>query len=210
MARYTPEMLASLKRAYEDSDEPMHSVADRHEIGITTLQKLALRGGWAKRSQRMRDRPASALVFEESEPPIAPPPPAGQATAAEDGSDEIAETAESSASELPAEVTPTLSPAARLEALIVKQIAAEEARADLSAQRRMRGGADRSARTLVILAQALTVVQKLRAEEPPVVDPNDIPRDIDEFRNALSARIEAFVAAHAPGVDRPIEQSEEP
>lgn len=194
MARYTPEMLASLKRAYEDTDEPMRLVADRHAIGITTLQTMATRGGWAKRSQRMRDCPASALVFEESERPLAPsPPPAGQAIDAEDGSDDLAA---SSAPEASTENEPLLSPAARLEALIVKQIAAEEAHADLYALRRMRGGADRYARTLVILGQALAMVQKLRAEEQAAEEEEyEEPRDIDEFREALAKRIEAFVAS---------------
>ena len=190
MARYTPELLASLKQAYEDTDEPMQSIADRHEIGITTLQTLVRRGGWAKRSQRLRERPASAVLYEESERPIATlPPPAEHAIDAEDepGEDAGEDIAATCAPEASAEGGPPPSPAARLEALIVRQIAAEEAvRADLDAVRRMRGGADRCARTLVILGQALAVVQKLRAEEPPALDPDDMPRDIDEFREALA------------------------
>lgn len=192
MARYTPEMLASLKHAYEDTDEPMRLIADRHAIGITTLQTLATRGGWAKRSQRMRDCPASALLFEESERPLAPSPtPAGQTNNAEGGSDETA----ASAPEAPAEAQPLLSPAARLEALIVKQIAAEEAHAASDTLRRMRGGADRRARTLVILGQALTVVQKLRAEEKPAEDDDPVPHDVDEYRLELARRIRAFIEA---------------
>ena len=200
MARYTPELLASLRDAYENTDEPMRLIADRHEIGITTLQTLATRGGWAKRSQRMRDNPAPAVLFEESERPVATlPPPAAHAVGAEEASEELAA---SCAPEASAESGPPPSPAARLEALIVRQIAAEEAaRADLDAVRRLRGGADRCARTLVILGQALAVVQKLRAEEPPAPDPEGPPRDIDEFREALAQRIEAFVAAHANNVD---------
>ncbi|HVZ52859.1 MAG TPA: hypothetical protein VG986_12885 [Pseudolabrys sp.] len=46
------------------------------------------------------------------------------------------------------------------------------------------------------------MVQKLRAEEPPVVDPDDIPRDIDTFRHALAARIEAFCDAHSNPAER--------
>jgi hypothetical protein len=195
MARYTPEMLASLKRAYEDTDEPMRLIADRHEIGITTLQTLATREGWAKRSQRMRDRPASALVFEQSEPPLAPSPPlplppAGQAVNAGSGSDEIAA---APLPEAPAEAQPPRSPAARLEALILKRIAAEEARADSYMLRH--GAADRCARTLVILGQALTVVQKLRAAEPSAEDDDPVPSDVDEYRLELARRIRAFVEA---------------
>lgn len=205
MAQYTPELLASLKHAYEDTDEPMQLIADRHEIGITTLQTLVRRGGWAKPSQRLRDRPPSAVLFEESERPIASlPPPAEHAIEAEDASqneDAGDDIAASCTPETSADGAPPLSPAARLEALIVRQIADEEA-ADLATLRRMRGGADRCARTLVILGQALTVVQKLRAEEPPVLDPDDIPRDIETFREALAKRIEDFVAQHTDPAER--------
>ena len=208
MARYTPEFLASVRHAYEDTDEPMRAIATRHEIGITTLQTLVENQGWAKRSQRTRDRAASAVLFEQGEKLMATlPPRTGQNIDAEYG------TRGPAASAAPQAATggePPPSPAARLEALVLKEIAAEEAaRADLDALPRMRGEAERCARTLVILGQALQMVQKLRAEEKTVPAQAELPRDIDEFREALARRIEAFVAAHGHEEDEPPEESED-
>ena len=49
----------------------------------------------------------------------------------------------------------------------------------------------------------------LRAEEKTVPAQAELPRDIDEFREALARRIEAFVAAHGHEEDEPPEESED-
>lgn len=62
--------------------------------------------------------------------------------------------------------------------------------------------AERRARTLASLARTLTELRRLRAgEEKKPPDDDSIPRDLDEFRRALSRRLEQMVtdAAEFPG-----------
>jgi hypothetical protein len=101
------------------------------------------------------------------------------------------------------------SPIDRLEALVVKEIEAEEAaRAQLVGKRRVVGAAERSARTLATLTQTLHALQRLRAGNAPEHEtltdddmPDDLPRDIDEFRRDLARRIDAFVASRTDAGD---------
>jgi hypothetical protein len=65
--------------------------------------------------------------------------------------------------------------------------------------------AERRARTLASLARTLGEVARLRASEQkvkPADDDDAVPRDLDEFRRALSRRLEQLVAAPAPAPDR--------
>jgi hypothetical protein len=59
--------------------------------------------------------------------------------------------------------------------------------------------AERRARTLASLARTLGEVTRLRASEERVKSADDdaVPRDLDEFRRALSRRLEQVVAAPA-------------
>jgi hypothetical protein len=91
-------------------------------------------------------------------------------------------------------------PAARIEQLVLKELAAEEAvRARLRHAPRPAADAERSARTLAILTQTLQNLQRLRAGQdslgPPDDDDDDMPADLDEFRYELARRIDAFVAS---------------
>ena len=60
--------------------------------------------------------------------------------------------------------------------------------------------AERRARTLASLARTLGEVTRLRAGQHKVnpADDDAVPRDLDEFRRALSHRLEQLVAAPAP------------
>jgi hypothetical protein len=65
----------------------------------------------------------------------------------------------------------------------------------------------RTARTLAILTQTLQHLQRLRAGETlqakgAPTDYDDMPADIDEFREALARRIEAFMESR-PDEDAP-------
>jgi hypothetical protein len=101
---------------------------------------------------------------------------------------------------------------ARIERLVEKELAAEEAvRAQLGPLSRAPADAERSARTLATLTQTLQVLARLRCGLPPdggADDDDDMPRDIDEFRRDLARRIDAFVASrteprHAHGDSGP-------
>jgi hypothetical protein len=60
--------------------------------------------------------------------------------------------------------------------------------------------AERRARTLASLARTLGEVTRLRAGQEKVkpADDDAVPRDLDEFRRALSRRLEQMVAAPTP------------
>jgi hypothetical protein len=98
---------------------------------------------------------------------------------------------------------PAASAIARIERLVAKELAAEEAvRAQLGPLPRPPADAERAARTLATLTQTLHALQRLRCGLPPDSgsDDDDMPRDIDEFRRELARRIDAFVASRTePG-----------
>jgi transposase-like protein len=219
MARYTPEFLAALQQRYEETDQPMRSLAAEFEIGISTLSSLVEKQSWTKRSQRQRDCPPTLRnVLAEAEALAAlPPPERGRACPGLDPRSDGEAVRVGVASEqtptptLPlagggspavpgAEGEPTLSPAERLEALVVKEIAAEEAtRAELETRPRARGESERCARTLSILTQTLHTLQRLpggQGSGTRVCDcDDDMPEDMDAFRDELARRIDAFVAS---------------
>ena len=92
---------------------------------------------------------------------------------------------------------PSLTPVERLEALVTKEIEAEEAaRAELALRPRSRHDAERCARTLSVLTQTLQTLQRMRAGgggESNSVPYDDMPEDLDAFRNELARRIDALM-----------------
>jgi hypothetical protein len=229
MAHYSPELLAAMRHAYENTDKPLPRVAADFKIGITTLQWLRDKEGWSKRSERVRDCPRGAQLLEAAKAlgaaqvndathhdrhpealgqrpslegctPQHQGPPSFEAhslrsLAPQDDGDALAQADPNSA----------LSPIDRLEALVVKEIAAEEAvRARLQREPRRRAHAERCARTLSILAQTLRSLQQQRcgrSTDDETIHDDDMPADIDEFRRALARRIDAFVASRADAGD---------
>jgi hypothetical protein len=192
MARYTEAVVAALRQRYENTDQLMTSIAAEFGIGLRTLGRMALTQGWRKRSLRTRGLPIAVRLLEEAkglaarETPPTPNPSPPLASLAEGGE---------------------LSPIDRLEALVVKEIDAEEA---AHAQRRGKHSvaktSERNARTLATLTQTLRTLQRLRAGDSPEHenfndDYDDMPRDLDEFRRDLARRIDAFVASRTDGND---------
>jgi hypothetical protein len=151
MAYYSPEMLAAMRHDYEDTDKPTRLIAAEYGISPSTLQTLVYRYGWKRRSERVRDVPREAQLLEAAKAlgaaqvddathhdrhpealgqrpslegctPQHQGPPSFEAhslrsLAPQDDGDALAQLA----------VNAALSPVERLEALVVKEIAAEEA-----------------------------------------------------------------------------------
>ena len=63
--------------------------------------------------------------------------------------------------------------------------------------------AERTARTLSSLTETLQKLQRLQCTLPEteLKDDDDVPADIDEFRNELARRIDAFVDSRTGGAD---------
>jgi hypothetical protein len=207
MARYSPELLAVLRTRYEDTDQPMNALAADFEIGITTLQTLVRKNGWTPRSQRLRDCPPSVRLLEESETLVATLPeresPKPEATPTHVATPTPTLSLAGGGSEavpvaMPAlaPTTSTLSPVERIEALILKELEAEEAvRAALGTRPRPRYDAERCARTLWVLTQTLERLQRLHPKSGSSKDGNDdpVPEDMDAFREELARRIKGFI-----------------
>ena len=86
---------------------------------------------------------------------------------------------------------------ARLHRAILDELAAVETlHANLKGRPQDAAGAARTARTLSSLTATLHKLQSLQCTPANSgSDHDDIPADIDEFRNELARRIEAFVAS---------------
>jgi hypothetical protein len=89
-----------------------------------------------------------------------------------------------------------LSPVERIEALILKELAAEEARRSaLGTRPRPAYEMERCARTLAVMTQTLERLQRLHTKSGGQDDDDDpVPKDMDAFRDELARRIEGFVA----------------
>ncbi len=196
MASYTPEFVAALRRRYEHTDQTMREIADEFGLGERTLGRMAKDEGWTGRGKRPPRELAAALrlldqaLVLEAEAPPTPDPSPPLAALAERGESVIAPSG--------------LSPLDRLEALVVKEIEAEEAARAIPAVRpRASAAAERSARALAILTQTLQTLQRMRggAANLKAVYDDDMPADIDEFRRDLARRIDAFVASRTDAGD---------
>ncbi|MEJ2379132.1 MAG: hypothetical protein P8Y53_22160 [Pseudolabrys sp.] len=190
MARYSPELLAALRQRYEGTDQPMRQLARDFGIGISTLSALVEKEGWLKRSQRPRGSPAAPRLAEATALMASLPPRPTGAAASEPVPADRASLPPPAASVPDDERTA----AERLEALLVQEIAAEEAaRAELGTLPRLRTEADGCARRLAVLTQTLKTLRAIPAAAPPAPD-DHAPQNIDEFRETLARRIQAFIA----------------
>ena len=217
---FTPELLANVRQRFEHSDEPLPSMAADLGCCKTTLHKLAKREGWLRYVRPPRDLTSAARLEARAEALACPPKLAQQAKAAGagvlsalspppdppslklrradlpppgGGEQKIAETAD------------------QLHAAVVKELAEFKAmRAQLKGQPLGLLERERSARTLSSLTATLHRLQTMQCAVPASGsdhDYDDMPADIDEFRNELARRIEAFLAsrpdegdaAQAPG-----------
>lgn len=210
MARYSPELLTALRYRYEQTDQPMNALAAEFEIGVTTLQTLARKNGWTPRSQRLRHCPPAMLLPEVVETLVANPPEQEEQTPTpalplSGGGSEIAVALGAAVSPpiSPVPGAPALSKAERLEALVEKEIAAEEAtRAVLGIRPRSRNEAERCARTISKLTQALQTLQKLRGGDRTATREHDeSPPDMDALREELARRLNGLIESQI-GRDR--------
>jgi hypothetical protein len=193
MARYTPEFVAGVRHDYENTDKSLARIAVDRAVSERTVNRMRNREGWTRRSERVRDLPPAMRALQEATALLAAPSPAAvTAAGATAGAADAAPAPAASAAP---------SAIARIERLVEKELAAEEAvRAQLGPLPRAPADAERSARTLATLTQTLQALARLRCGLPPdggFDDDDDMPRDIDEFRRDLARRIDAFVASRA-------------
>ncbi|MEA2974767.1 MAG: hypothetical protein QOF19_287 [Alphaproteobacteria bacterium] len=194
---YTPELIASCRLRYEETDEPVAAIIVDLDVRPASFYRMIRRWGWKLRRERnVQDiSPARWLLIEAE---------AALQAASEDfmptESGMGAGTAPDSAAVQSTQTAPT-PVAQRLERAVEKELRAVEImRATLGTRPQLPVDGERTARTLAILAETLAKVRRLRLPEPQAAEINDnydMPRDFDEFRRALTLRIETFVRSRS-------------
>ncbi|MCF8478471.1 MAG: hypothetical protein K9G60_15700 [Pseudolabrys sp.] len=192
--QFTDELLADGRRRFEQTSEPLDLIAADFGIHRTTFTAMARNLGWLRHRPAARELSAASRLLAQTERLEAealaslatgvPPKPAATPAAAPAPM---------------ANATPD-SMAASIDWLhreVRGQIAAVEA------LRAHMGGAPQTAqeaavisRTLVALTGALHKLQHMARgpSQSGQPDDEDIPDDLDEFRNELARRIETFLA----------------
>jgi hypothetical protein len=216
---YTAELTENVRRRYEGTPEPVIHMAADLGIHPSSVHRLARSRGWVRRNQlpardlspalRLLEQ-AKALAAgcgaaadeavdasceraptppspEQARPPAAPPVAISQS--------ESPQTAEAAPPALP-------SPSAieRLERAVLAELATIEAmRAAFGTLPQSPRDAERTVRTLGLLSQTLQQLQRMRVAAPSspfgTDHDDDLPADIDAFRDELARRIDAFVAS---------------
>jgi hypothetical protein len=180
---YAPELLAYARQRFEQTEDTVADIAVDLGVHENTLRKVARRESWIRYVRQPKTLPPAIKLLAEVE--------------ALDLHPEVPDHGEGD-SALPASaggegtIPPLADTIARLHRVVLDELAAlESLRAQLN--RAPRGFAG-TARTLSILTETLQKLQRLQpgpANTGP--DDADIPADIDEFRNELARRIDAFV-----------------
>jgi hypothetical protein len=203
---FTPELLAHGRYRYECTEEPRAYIAADLGIHRNTLRALALREGWKRFVPPARGLlPAVRLLAEAKKlEEIAPVirrqsdeqrQPKGEKAAPlqsprQDGAELATAGVLAGLSHVPAMVERIIS-AVQEELDAVKTMRAQLKREPQNPQ-----DAERTARTISTLTDTLQKLQRLQCGALQTgSDNDDRPADIDEVRNELARRIDAFVAS---------------
>ena len=180
--RMTPELLAHVKRLYEETDQHVCATALDCGVDESTIRRLALREGWVRYVAPPRDLPPVATLLAQVEaleedrqqgnPPsfeggLRPPP--------QDDGDNIERFI-------------------RVVMAHLDEFEAVRRAGKLIAREHLP-----TARAISILTEAFNKLQRLRAAQPGTIHDDlanaDMPADLDAFREALAQRIENFLAS---------------
>ena len=161
-----PERIEEGRQLYELTQTPVPDIATMMGISRRTLERRIYEWGWTPRSP-LRVVADRARVAAATAPAAGAPP------------------------------TRTAI-AARILDAVVRELDVIDKILD-KAGPASQGEAERSARTVASTTRALRemaeFVQPDEVTPPDAPDPDSIPRDIDEFREAVARRIDAFIAA---------------
>jgi hypothetical protein len=216
MPRYAPELAASVIDQYLHTDKPVAVIARDHAIDERDVTRIRHAAGLPPRRTRIRSLPPAMTALVEARALLrAPADDVGRNKRGEAeriAPDDAGGAMRHSASKtrvnaleaycaLRADTGPPLpssdaSAIDRIERLVEQELAAEEAsRAQFGLLARAPGDAERCARTLAILTKTLQALARLRggATVQGSINDDDMPADMDEFRNELAQRIRAFV-----------------
>lgn len=181
---YTPELLAYTRQRFEQTGDSLAEIGAEVGLHRDTVRKIAKRGRWVRFVRPPQGLPATMKLLAQTDA-LERHPELG-------AGDEGVSPAVSASAEIERATPPLADTAARLHRVVLDELAAlETLRAQL---KRAPRGFSGTVRTLSILTETL---QKLQRLQPQPADPgpndDDMPADIDEFRNELARRIETFV-----------------
>jgi hypothetical protein len=205
---YTRELLANGRYRYEQTDESLISIASDFGVNRNTFRALAVREGWVRYRPPPRDLlPAAKLLAQADDLKSlgtwngVPSPSA--ATLIEEKAEPQQRSSSHVAGNEPA-LPPPGDTIMRLHRAVLEELGAVEAmRARLKREPQNSIDAERTARTLSSLTETLQKLQRLQCTLPEteLKDDDDMPADIDEFRNELARRINAFIDSRSGGDD---------
>ena len=205
MPRYAPELSASVIDQYLHTDKPVGLIARDHAIGERDVTRIRHAAGVPPRRARWRSLPTAMVGLVEARALLRalplPPRSGGEGGACSAPGGGPGDNANPPPTPDPSPPLASLvgggeSAIDRIERLVAQELAAEEAaRAQLGLLPRAPSEAERCARTLAILTRTLHALARLRggATEQRSIDDDDMPADMDEFRNELARRIRVFV-----------------
>src|SRR3954452_24704633 len=218
---YSAELKAHARHRFEETPESEYSIATDLGMHHVSLKRLAKREGGVRRNPPpLREITGVMRLAQEVEAlarvAASPPPGAGRSTAkgmppTPDPSPPLASLAgggeqtecgerEQTEPAAPASHQSAADTSAidRLEAAVLKELAVvERQRAELGREPLRPFDANIIARTLASLTETLSKLRRHRLAAQPQADQayDDMPADIDEFRNELARRIRALVAS---------------
>ena len=207
---YTPELLASGKRRYEDTDEPVAAIAADFRIHAGSLRRLARELGWVRFDMGPRKLPAASRLLakaealeqaleqgtlpasesgDETTPSLTLPLAGGGDTTAGRGEPEAARATRAARA---ARMIDDLERETGAEITAVRAL-----REQLKGVPRRPREGEATARTLNTLTETVQKICRMRSAltQSRPYDNDDMPTDIDEFRARLTRRIQAFLEA---------------
>ena len=210
---YTPALLAEARRRYEQTDERIVEIAADCGIHKTTFQRMANREGWVRFQPPPRDLSRAAKLAAQAEALAQAQAfdrhPEERAQRASKGDGPGLSSFEGGLWPPPQDDGKSLPPSpgtvARLRAAVENELATvERMRARMKDEPERPADAGITARTLARLTATLRDLQHMQRATPQPTGPDaydDMPADLDEFRNELARRIRAFFAARRGGGD---------
>ena len=201
----TAEAWAQIRADYEHTTRPIEDICAEHGISSGTLRDRMRRWDWTRRRQPIPAEGPPPLAARRFDPPFraAPTPPVVEPPAAAARPDPgILPAAPEPAPTEPAPVSVEASPAQiaqRLQGAVARVLPAiETTLAKLAAGPSRPHEMEHTTRALGALTRALRELNALVGQYPQgsaLDDDDDMPEDIDAFRNELARRINAFCDA---------------
>lgn len=187
--KFSPELEARGRYLFGETDAAMADIAFELGIHKGTVPDVAKRRKWKRYVPPPRDvSPVTRILVEaetlerrrntaQSGPETEPEKYAGSEGASGKSENDIV---------------------ARLRRAVLNELTVVESLRDrLKNEPQSRVAAERTARTLSTLTDTLQKLQRLQCTVPTSGSDYDMPADIDEFRNELARRINAFVDSRA-------------